>query len=515
MDKDFILNGITYGFSLIDKSTSISNISRAFVPNSYSVKHPSVKIRVEEQIHEEMACGNYIVPHSIPRIVSALAVVPKSGDGIRLIHDLSRPEGASLNTYASKDPCQFISVNDALNLIKPGWYMAKVDLRSAYRSVHIPKDEYTLTGLSWTFKGDSHPTLLCDTRLPFGARKSPAIFNRLTQAVTRLMSRRGHAIVSYLDDFFICAPDFHSCVTSLNVLITLLRQLGFQINWRKVIDPCQSLCFLGIIINTVRGTLALDNAKHMELLKLVKNFAHKTRASRRQLESLAGKLCWASRVIPWGNTHTKAVFSMLSTLKKPNHKCRLTGILPELEWWRFWLEQGTNYRRIWQPCQQLQVVTDACPLAGGGFCQGDWFFTHWPSDSPGLMPHHINTKELASVVTAAHRWRTQWAGHHVTVLTDNSVTAAVINKGSAANTTCLHLLKHLACLAIEHGFTISAQHIPGRTNVLADCISRLHQPGMLHKLASMLHLPLHPSHLVVNMSIASWCSLFQASSPPR
>ena len=511
-DRDFLLDGILNGFSLIDPTVSIPDIGSAHVPNSFSVRNPDIKPRVEDQIREEIECGNYIIPDTAPRIVSALSIAPKPDNGIRLIHDLSRPIGSSLNTYASKDPCHYNSVRDALNLIQPGWFMAKVDLRAAYRSVHIPRNEYTLTGLSWTFAGDKQATILCDTKLPFGARKSPAIFNRITQAVTRMMSRRGHATIAYLDDFFVCASNFESCVQALNTLITLLRQLGFQMNWKKVVDPCQSLCFLGIIINTVDGTLALHRDKQSELLRLIQTFIHKTRASRRQLESLAGKLCWASQVTPWGRTHTRSVFTLLSPLHEPHHKVRLKNILSDLEWWSFWLENGTNLRRIWQPSQQLQVVTDACPLAGGGFCQGDWFFTHWPSDSPGLMPQHINTKELAAVVTAAYRWRSRWAGNHVTVLTDNSVTAAVINNGTAANITCLYLLKRLAHLALQYGFSIVAQHIPGRTNVLADCISRLHQTGMLHKLSSMLDSTLHPSQLTKNMSRESWCFLFQEST---
>ena len=61
--------------------------------------------------------------------------------------------------------------------------------------------------------------------------------------------------------------------------------------------------------------------------------------------------------------------------------------------------------------------------------------------SPSLHLHHINTKELAAVVMSALRWCHLWAGHHVIVHTDSAVTQGVINKGSARNTTCLHLLQ--------------------------------------------------------------------------
>ena len=98
---------------------------------------------------------------------------------------------------------------------------------------------------------------MCDTRLPFGARKSPPIFNRITQAVARSLRQAGHHVVVYLDDFFLCGPDFLSCKTTYDALILKLRDLGFQINWKKVVDPCQQLVFLGIQINTMTGRVTL------------------------------------------------------------------------------------------------------------------------------------------------------------------------------------------------------------------------------------------------------------------
>ena len=70
-----------------------------------------------------------------------------------LIHDLSRPADQSINSYASKDYCKYESISDAIALIQPGWFMAVVDLKSAYRSVHIRPDEQCITGLQWQFSG--------------------------------------------------------------------------------------------------------------------------------------------------------------------------------------------------------------------------------------------------------------------------------------------------------------------------------------------------------------------------
>ena len=48
--------------------------------------------------------------------------------------------------------------------------------------------------------------------------------------------------------FFIKADTLKECAEAMNILIALLRKLGFQINWKKVVDPSTRITFLGIEI---------------------------------------------------------------------------------------------------------------------------------------------------------------------------------------------------------------------------------------------------------------------------
>ena len=126
-----------------------------------------------------------------------------------------------------------------------------------------------------------------------------------------------------------------------------------------------------------------------------------------------------------------------------------------------------------------------------------------------ITPHHINTKELATVVMAAQAWSRVWANHHVAVFIGNRVTEAAVNNDTARNSTCLHLLKHLAALALQFNFDISAVYIPGVDNTIADTISRLHEPGKLNWLSCVLNVPVSYLLQNVNMSAKSRHFLFQ------
>ena len=140
---------------------------------------------------EELSNGRYVMARSKPRIISALGAVDKpSKNKIRLIHDCSRPEGSALNNLAVNWKLSYQSIQDAISIITPSCYLAKIDFSNAYRSVKIHPDDFEVSGLAWTFSGDNTPSIMYDTRLMFGARLSPAIFNELTQAVCRIMKSK-------------------------------------------------------------------------------------------------------------------------------------------------------------------------------------------------------------------------------------------------------------------------------------------------------------------------------------
>ena len=210
---------------------------------------------VEAQIQEEVATGRYGVVSDVPTIVSALGAIDKANEKVRLIHDCSRPEDASLNAFAWHDHFRYMSLQDAIDVMPQGAFLAKLDLSQAYRSVRVHPSNYAAMGLKWTFTGDVSPTYLVDRCLPFGARRSPEIFHELGQAVRRIMASKGYPdIIVYLDDFLIVAHSKEECQKTLQVLMETVRRLGFSINYNKVAGPSQRLTFLGIMLDTVSMT---------------------------------------------------------------------------------------------------------------------------------------------------------------------------------------------------------------------------------------------------------------------
>ena len=97
-DRGFIIHGLINGFPLVDTDPAIILPTR-------SQNHRSANehmTRVEARLRKEIQDGNYtVVDESQVMLVSPLAAIEKPDGDIRLIHDLSSPEGVSLNDHAS------------------------------------------------------------------------------------------------------------------------------------------------------------------------------------------------------------------------------------------------------------------------------------------------------------------------------------------------------------------------------------------------------------------------------
>lgn len=484
-DAAFLADGIVNGFQLADISASFTAVD---MENYKSATNPSTKAKVEQTIREEIMQGNYVTTTIKPTIVSALGAIPKpQSTEIRLIHDCSRPPGQAVNDYISTRSFKFQTLDDAIKLLKPNYYMAKIDLKHAYRSVPIHPANYQATGCKWRFAGDNFDTYFYDTRLPFGAKSSPGIFHRITQAVRRMMAKRGyHDIVVYLDDFLVIGATRAECERAYNILLALLQDLGFTISQHKLVPPTQRLVFLGVQLDTVSCTMALPREKLMDLQSVVASFQSKRRATKNQLQRLAGKLNWACRVVYGGRTFLRRILDTMNSMS-PSAKHKLSAsFFRDISWW-------VNFLRVFNGTQifldrepTVDVMTDACSISAGGFFRGDWFYFNFAVDNPAWSQLHINHKEALAIVLAAKRWAPQWANHRVIIHSDNQAAVQMINKGTTANETIMDELRALFWLSALYNFHISAVYIAGCCNTIADAVSRLHERAHLLLFNSIL-----------------------------
>lgn len=505
-DSSFLLDGIKNGFRLSEPNSVFESAHQKNHPSAFRYKQ-----EVEKELVNQVKLGHYVLTKNKPSIVSGLAAIPKDDGSVRIIHDGSRPVGKAMNDYSYPNEEKFQSVQNACKIAQQNYFMAKIDLQSAYRSVPIHCEDYTATGLQWKFENMDEPCFLFDSRLPFGSNKGPSHFHRLSQAIRRCMVRRGFkGVVAYIDDFFIAAPTYEECDYWMSILIKLIRKLGFLISWKKVVGPTQKLTFLGVEIDTTQCTLSLDSSKleklHSELLR----FKKRKRASKQQLQSLAGRLNWACQAIRGGRFFLRRIIDCIKSLKQQRHKAQLSSDFhDDLQWWLSFLHifNGTMY--ISNLIEHVHI--DACNIAAGSFWMGRWNYSVFKYDMPKVSTLHINYKEISTVVTAVDNWANMWVGKTVIIHTDSVVTKAAINKGYSKNAYVNSLLRKMAWKCAKWNIKLKAVHVSGCINIMADTISRLHEPKNIERFLQLLgrwhHGPPPTSPLFTHMSLSAYAFL--------
>ena len=294
-----------------------------------------------------------------------------------------------------------------------------------------------------------------------------------------------YTAIAYLDDFLIFGKSFEECSSAMHTLINLLRQLGFAINWSKVEGPSQQLVFLGVVVDSVSMTLALPTLKLKDFSDLLTMFLKKKRVSVRQLETLVGKLSWASQVICGGRTFLRRVLDLKNSVKERHHKVLLTNaFFADLQWWILFMETFNGTGQIQDPRPISSLQTYASSEGGGGFYNGDYFYINWALDLPVCATEHINVKEFVAIFLAVFRWCNNFLNKKVIIYSDNASAVSWINKGTSRNPLIQFMCRILFWISAMNNCAFSARYIPGKQNSIADACSRLHE---LDNLLNFIH----------------------------
>ena len=470
----YILSGLRSGFRVGFCWSKPLRSARRNIPSVY--QHPHV---IDQYIEKEKAAHNLVGPLHSTQLstgqqvhINRIGIIPKghSTEKWRLITNLSFPPDNSVNDgintlWCSLEYTKVEKVALAAMSLGYGSLLAKIDIKSAYRIVPVHPVDRPLLGIKWK---DRH---YIDTKLPFGLRSAPKIFNALADALEWCFRKQGVTDVDhYLDDFITLGPPGSlRCAENLRMIREVTTALGVPLAEDKSQGPSTALVFLGILIDTQAGTLSLPEEKLSRIQLSLNHWMHKKFCRRKELESLVGLLHHAAKVVPPGRSFLQRMISHLRGGSRDNHFIRLNkSFKADLLWWKTFCSIWNGVAVIRTPkLPEIRLTTDASGLWGcGAFWDNHWFQFEWP---PRIADQHITFKELVPIMLAITVWGHRWRGLHVHCLCDNEAVVAIVTSRFSKQSELMHLLRILEAHFHLH---ISASHIPGRMNMLADCLSR-------------------------------------------
>ena len=119
----------------------------------------------------------------------------------------------------------------------------------------------------------------------------------------------------------------------------------------------------------MRRQLKLPERKLCELRLLLSETTVKRFITKRDLQSLVGKLNFAARVVFGGRTFLRRMIDTVNHMRRPHHHVRINAQLrADLDWWTEFLGvlNGKTFFVDSEPVPMEEFSTDACPIGGGG-----------------------------------------------------------------------------------------------------------------------------------------------------
>lgn len=472
----YLVRGFSKGFEI--PSTIISDPPKFGYTNHLSATQEFEV--VQRKLDKEALLGRIRGPFSSPPfndfIVSPLGVVPKKEPGhYRLIHDLSFPKNNSVNSHI--DP-SFSTVHyelldvcvEKVRALGSGCFIAKADLKDAFRIIPIHPSNYRLLGFTW------NSAYYYDCMLPMGCSVSCAIFEELSSAIQWILTSKlaVEHMSHILDDFIFFGSDFSVCDRYLQTFLSLSQSLNLPIKEEKTVRPSTLVSLHGIEVNTRTLELCLPWDKVVTTREKLSLMVKKKKVRLKVLQSLIGSLAFACRAIAPGRTFLRRLIDLTSGVSRTNHFIRLnTEARKDIAAWLTFLSDfNGTYMSLpsdWSSSKTLNLYSDASGTGFAAVCGTMWLQGTFPTS---WSHHHIAIKELLPIVLAIAVWGPSLSTKRILFHCDNMSIVHILNDMTSKDKFIMVLVRKLVLFSLTHNILIRSSHIPGKHNVICDLLSR-------------------------------------------
>lgn len=333
--------------------------------------------------------------------------------------DLSSPhddsDHPSVNDLIDKEDCSlsYVRIEDAISIIQNlgrETTMCKTDISDAFKLIPIHPSQWHLYGICWENKHYFY------TRLAFGCRSSPKIFDTLSRAVCWIATNNYgiEYILHLLDDFITFEKPGLCGEKNMRLLYHIFNTLNIPMARHKTCGPLTALEYLGIILDSHNMQARLPEDKLQRDTEMLKSFLFRKQCTKREMLQLLGHLNFASKVVIPGKSFVSHIIKLSTTVRALHHHIKISNEFREDV--AMWLTFLSNWNGAAIFCSQLitttediKLYTDASGSIGfGGYMKGEWFAQAWPVTIQEHIPSDkdlsIAFKELYPIVVAAMIW---------------------------------------------------------------------------------------------------------------
>ena len=428
------LEGVEHHIELTDDAKPFSPPARRLPP--------AILPNVREELDRMLKAGIIREVTDPTDWCSPTVVAWKKNGSIRLCTDLR-----VLNNYVKRPQLQIPTFEELCTQVHGATVFTKLDLQGGFQQVPVSKESQQLLCFSTPYGR------FCHTRLAYGISSAPEVFQKIMNDL--LLGLKN--VVCFMDDCLVYGADLESHNVALEAVLTRLRENGVRLNLSKCTFAKENVDFLGHVLS------AEGIAPHPDKLRAIREMPLPT--SGQGLRSFLGLAAYVgSRSVP-----------NFASLASPLWEvCREDKI----QWDSQLIDAFTRLKDALLQCHQLQffdpnkavcIQVDASGTGLGGVLLQENRPVIFVSRKLTAVERRYSQieREFLSIVFTLTRLKTYLLGISFVVQTDHRPLLAIVKK--PIDRISNRLQRWL--LNIQH-FDFELQHIAGKTNLIADGLSR-------------------------------------------
>ena len=165
--------------------------------------------------------------------------------------------------------------------------MISFDLKSGYHHIDINSESQTFLGFAWKRPGDKTFTYYQFTVLPFGLCTAPFVFTKCLKPLEKYWRS-----LRCLDDGWLTEGSYNECMNLAIKTRADINNAGLVVNEQNSLwQPCQELDWLGLIWNSVDGTISITQSRLTRIFQTIQYLkSQKFYVSARELASFIEKI---------------------------------------------------------------------------------------------------------------------------------------------------------------------------------------------------------------------------------
>lgn len=390
-----------------------------------------------------------IIVKSQSNYASPVFLVPKANGSHRVVIDYR-----AVNKQISLDSVPLPSVETAFHWFHGAKYYTCLDLNQSYYQIPLKKECRHITSFC------TMQNVYEFTRVPFGLSVGAQALSSVLD--TLFEEEKFKFVYHYLDDIVIYSKDFNSHLKHIEIILSKLRNAGFTVNPEKAQFAKERISFLGHIVDQhgvsidpsrtqkIRDFPPPKNPKGVARFIGMVGYFHKFIPNFAEIAAPINALRKKNVKFIWKEEHANAFEKLKKAITTP-------PILMTADFSKKFVLQtdGSSTAIAAVLCQEIDNILKPIAYASRKLTQQECKYSTYEI-------------ECLAAIWGMERFRFYLAHNKFLLLTDNSALSYVLNHPRQNGRMGRWTLR-LLC------FQFDVKHIPGKDNVIADCLSRMYQ----------------------------------------